>query len=369
MSSSKQHPKHHLSAGAGYDASGWTESLTQLTEADQATSLLALDLNAGSKPPPTTLSHQGPGEGAAGCCVQGAAAGPPPSAPAPGARLSEGGEEASSNTPLGREGDFESALEHGLAVMAKEIEEVGEMVVEVGGLSGWGPSGLQPPQLAAVMARIQALADSQQVKVTKLRERVLESVTAAATVSGSVADVLVRKSPGPGRSPIEVRVAVIGNVDSGKSTLVGVLTRSMLDDGRGLARSKVFKHAHEEATGRTSSIGQHTLCLDAAGNVLNDLSFKSQTCGEYILKAAKVITLVDLAGHERYFRTTAYGLTGHMPDYACLIIGANMGVVGMCKEHMGVALALKVPVFFVISKVDICPDHILKQTVQVWSGR
>ena len=30
-----------------------------------------------------------------------------------------------------------------------------------------------------------------------------------------------------------------------------------------------------------------------------------------------------------------------MPDYACLIIGANMGVVGMCKEHMGVALALK----------------------------
>jgi GTPase len=37
---------------------------------------------------------------------------------------------------------------------------------------------------------------------------------------------------------MEVRVAVIGNVDSGKSTLVGVLTRGMLDDGRGLARSK-----------------------------------------------------------------------------------------------------------------------------------
>lgn len=56
---------------------------------------------------------------------------------------------------------------------------------------------------------------------------------------------------------------------------------------------------------------------------------------------------------------------GHLPDYACLIVGANMGVVGMCKEHMGVALALKVPVFFVITKVDICPEHILKQTVQV----
>lgn len=51
------------------------------------------------------------------------------------------------------------------------------------------------------------------------------------------ADVLVRRRPGEG-APLEVRVAVIGNVDSGKSTLVGVLTRGMLDDGRGLARSK-----------------------------------------------------------------------------------------------------------------------------------
>jgi GTPase len=34
----------------------------------------------------------------------------------------------------------------------------------------------------------------------------------------------------------DTRIAVIGNVDSGKSTLVGVLTKSMMDDGRGSAR-------------------------------------------------------------------------------------------------------------------------------------
>ncbi len=39
-------------------------------------------------------------------------------------------------------------------------------------------------------------------------------------------------------------MAVIGNVDSGKSTFVGVLTRTILDDGRGLARSKVGSHIH-----------------------------------------------------------------------------------------------------------------------------
>ena len=39
------------------------------------------------------------------------------------------------------------------------------------------------------------------------------------------------------------------------------------------------------------------------------------------------------------------------------------GIVGMCKEHFGVALALKVPVFFVVTKVDICPEHVLQHTL------
>ena len=34
------------------------------------------------------------------------------------------------------------------------------------------------------------------------------------------------------RDEFDVRVAVIGNVDSGKSTLVGVLTKGIMDDGR-----------------------------------------------------------------------------------------------------------------------------------------
>lgn len=58
-------------------------------------------------------------------------------------------------------------------------------------------------------------------------------------VVSHTADVLVRRAAGEGVSAMEVRVAIVGNVDSGKSTLVGVLTRSMLDDGRGLARGKV----------------------------------------------------------------------------------------------------------------------------------
>ena len=43
----------------------------------------------------------------------------------------------------------------------------------------------------------------------------------------------VRLTPRGVEEIMEVRVAVVGNVDAGKSTTLGVLTRGGLDDGRG----------------------------------------------------------------------------------------------------------------------------------------
>ena len=40
---------------------------------------------------------------------------------------------------------------------------------------------------------------------------------------------------------MEVRVAVVGNVDAGKSTTLGVLTRGGLDDGRGKVSLSPFQ--------------------------------------------------------------------------------------------------------------------------------
>lgn len=59
-------------------------------------------------------------------------------------------------------------------------------------------------------------------------------------------------------------------MDSGKSTLVAVLThgvggRPLLDNGHGSARMAVFRHKHEVESGRTSSISQQTLGYDATG--------------------------------------------------------------------------------------------------------
>ena len=56
--------------------------------------------------------------------------------------------------------------------------------------------------------------------------------------------------------PVEVRIGVGGNVDAGKSSFVGVITKGILDNGRGYARSFVLLHKHEQDTGRTSSVSQ-----------------------------------------------------------------------------------------------------------------
>lgn len=65
------------------------------------------------------------------------------------------------------------------------------------------------------------------------------------------------------------RVAVVGNVDAGKSTMLGVLTHGELDNGRGLARQYLFRHKHEIESGRTSSVGNNILGFDADGKVVN----------------------------------------------------------------------------------------------------
>lgn len=62
---------------------------------------------------------------------------------------------------------------------------------------------------------------------------------------------------------LQITVAVMGNVDVGKSTLLGVLIQGELDDGRGKARLNMLRHLHEIQSGRTSSINHELLGFDS----------------------------------------------------------------------------------------------------------
>lgn len=145
------------------------------------------------------------------------------------------------------------------------------------------------------------------------------------------------------RADGDTRIAVIGNVDSGKSTIVGVLTKGVMDDGRGTARKLVFNFSHEQANGRTSSIGQEIMGFDKDNKQVQlerVQQNKNQTWNQITQNSEKVVTFLDLCGHEKYLKTTMFGLVGLMPDYAMLVVGANMGISRMTKEHLGITLAL-----------------------------
>ena len=46
---------------------------------------------------------------------------------------------------------------------------------------------------------------------------------------------------------------------------------------------------------------------------------------------SKLITFIDLAGHQKYLRTTISALTGYCPHYVMLVVSATAGVVGMTQ--------------------------------------
>jgi GTPase len=139
----------------------------------------------------------------------------------------------------------------------------------------------------------------------------------------------------------------------------------MLDDGRGKARATVFRHVHEKETGRTSTIGVEVMGLDEAGRALRPNETSRLRHFQAVRHGGKrVVTFVDLAGHERYLKTTISGLTGLLPDYALVVVGLNMGVSKMTREHLGLAAALGIPPIVVCTKVDIAPPDVAKHTLE-----
>lgn len=180
-------------------------------------------------------------------------------------------------------------------------------------------------------------------------------------------EMLSKLSEDERRGENDIRVAIIGNVDSGKSTLVGVLSKGELDDGRGAARLKVFNFTHEAENGRTSSIGQEIMGFDEKNSWVEPervKATKNQSWGYITEHSKKLVTFIDLCGHEKYLKTTMFGLVGLLPDYCMIVIGANMGITRMTREHLVIALALKIPIFVAITKVDIAPEEVYDRTIK-----
>lgn len=106
-------------------------------------------------------------------------------------------------------------------------------------------------------------------------------------------------------------------------------------------------HSNEPEVIRHEKMSWETISKQAA-KIISFIGMQTSNGVETI-----VDVILDLAGHERYLKTTLYGLTSGAPSCVILIVGGNAGLIGMSKEHLAIALALSVPVVVCITKVSL----------------
>ena len=266
----------------------------------------------------------------------------------------------------------------------EECQEVADLaqyrdaVYRIGVADDGAVLGLSDAELAESMSVLHAMAARIPATVTVLSRKIgiapgnRTSVTALVRAQAPALSLL-----GQGE---EVRICTVGNVDSGKSTLLGLLTQGMQDDGRGRSRSSVFRHRHELETGRTSCVSTLTLGFDQTGRVVNykedgnglfrseepqHNAGRAEAQARIAEKASKLITFFDLCGHERYFKTTLQGMVGLAPDYLLCTVDANRGELrGMVHEHLVVANALAIPTVICLTKCDVAADQQRKSALE-----
>ncbi|KAI8910909.1 P-loop containing nucleoside triphosphate hydrolase protein [Gorgonomyces haynaldii] len=237
-------------------------------------------------------------------------------------------------------------------------EGCGEAFYELGVSDKGTLVGLSKKDLRSSLETMRRMGQALQADHTTIRERTLPN-------GRIVAEILFRKCLEDDHHFLEIRVAILGSHDSGKSSLIGTLTHQEPDNGKGKARLNILRHTHEIETGRSSSLSYQIIGFDPHGTLVNYGCHMVSTWEQICSKSSKIVTFMDTCGHPKYQRTTLGGLTGSDPHYACLVMSANVGYMpDVSKEHLRISLELNVPVFIVLSKIDIATADQLTRTIQ-----
>jgi GTPase len=148
----------------------------------------------------------------------------------------------------------------------------------------------------------------------------------------------------------EKRIVFLGESSVGKSTLISVMTKNIIDDGEGSARLALFNHKHEMFTGHTSSIS------------IQYFDYKDPT--KVNTKSHKIV-LIDLPGNEKYKKTKYYGLQSLDPELIVYVIDNNTSI-NKIQECIAMTKFLQLPLIIVINKIDIFdPSEITNKIIDV----
>ncbi|KAL4733748.1 hypothetical protein BDV11DRAFT_199510 [Aspergillus similis] len=177
-------------------------------------------------------------------------------------------------------------------------------------------------------------------------------------------------------STSQIRVSIAGPNTVGKSSLLGTLTSSVLDNGRGTSRLGLLKHRHEISSGVTSSVAHELIGYTptpsadgfdvvnyASGNVAawDDIHAASE--------GGRLAFVSDLPGSVRYLKSTLRGLVSWAPHYVFLCVAAiceeenSLGTgpdsaeqamdINLALSYLELCIKLGIPVVVVITKMDL----------------
>lgn len=179
---------------------------------------------------------------------------------------------------------------------------------------------------------------------------------------GLIARVIISTRSKPSINHIVVSVA--GHVNHGKSTFLACLITGERDDGNKWLYLDTLPHEVE----RNLSADLHFIVLGFKGAVPNfmknplDKSERIRVTNE----SDRLVSFVDTVGHEPWLRTTIRGILGQEIDYGILVVAADDGPTHISKEHLGIMLAMDLPVIVVITKIDkVRPEKVEKAEAEI----
>ena len=207
----------------------------------------------------------------------------------------------------------------------------------------------------------------------------------------------LRRTPSDNNLPTaqeQIRVTLAGATMSGKSSLLGTLSTSTLDNGRGSSRLSLLKHRHEIKSGMTSSVTQELVGYeDISGDHSPDVRTKEVNYSTDNVSSwtdiharsctGRLALMSDSAGHPRYRRTTVRGLLGCAPHWTMLCLPASnshdVSIGGLsaprdegqdlfigASAHISMAqldlcLRLRLPLVVLITKLDAASKEAFRQ--------
>lgn len=175
----------------------------------------------------------------------------------------------------------------------------------------------------------------------------------------------------------QIRISITGPSTAGKSSLLGTLTSSSFDNGRGKSRLSLLKHRHEISSGITSSVAQELLgyaASGAPGGAVNIINYASGNVAAWddihvASNGGRLAFVSDLPGSVRYSKSTLRGLISWAPHYVMLCIPADSddetaeppvsdtadqaADINLSLSYLQLCIKLEVPILVVITKLDL----------------